>query len=151
MYEKMQASGLFEFILFLGSSAIWGQSCFLFTLLLAFCQLLSKNWGGWWHLLDHSFQRPHWHLEARNCCWLWHFLLIKMAGDIFISQFCSVTQSCPTLCDPIGYSLPGSSVHGILQAIVLEWIAIKSRLTRASQFLATLMLCQFDLWFHCLF
>ena len=35
-----------------------------------------------------------------------------------------VTQSCPTLCDPTGYSLPGSSVHGIFQAIVLEWIAI---------------------------
>ena len=35
-----------------------------------------------------------------------------------------VTQSCPTLCDPIGCSLPGSSIHGIFQAIVLEWIAI---------------------------
>ena len=35
-----------------------------------------------------------------------------------------VAQSCPTLCDPMGCSLPGSSVHGIIQAIVLEWIAI---------------------------
>jgi len=35
-----------------------------------------------------------------------------------------VTQSCPTLCDPMDRSLPGSSVHGIFQAIVLEWIAI---------------------------
>ena len=35
-----------------------------------------------------------------------------------------VAQSCPTLCDPIDCSLPGSSVHGIFQAIVLEWIAI---------------------------
>ena len=35
-----------------------------------------------------------------------------------------VTQSCPTLCDPMDCSLPGSSVHGIFQAIVLEWIAI---------------------------
>ena len=35
-----------------------------------------------------------------------------------------VAQSCPTLCDPMDYSLPGSSVHGIFQAIVLEWIAI---------------------------
>ena len=35
-----------------------------------------------------------------------------------------VTQSCPTLCDPMGYSLPGSSVHGILKAIILEWVAI---------------------------
>ena len=33
-------------------------------------------------------------------------------------------QSCPTLCDPIHISLPGSSVPGILQARVLEWVAI---------------------------
>ena len=35
-----------------------------------------------------------------------------------------VTQSCPTLSDPMDYSLPGSSVHGIFQAKVLEWVAI---------------------------
>ena len=35
-----------------------------------------------------------------------------------------VTQLCPTLCDPMDCSLPGSSVHGIFQAMVLEWIAI---------------------------
>ena len=35
-----------------------------------------------------------------------------------------VAQSCPTLCDPMDYSLPGFSVHGIFQARVLEWVAI---------------------------
>ena len=35
-----------------------------------------------------------------------------------------VTQSCPTLSDPVDYSLPGSSIHGIFQARVLEWGAI---------------------------
>ena len=35
-----------------------------------------------------------------------------------------VTQSCPTLSDPMDCSLPGSSVHGIFQARVLEWGAI---------------------------
>ena len=35
-----------------------------------------------------------------------------------------VTQSCLTLCDPMDCSLPGSSVHGIFQARVLEWGAI---------------------------
>ena len=35
-----------------------------------------------------------------------------------------VVQSCPTVCDAMDCSLPGSSVHGIFQAIVLEWIAI---------------------------
>ena len=35
-----------------------------------------------------------------------------------------VAQSCPTLCDPMDYSPPGSSVHRILQARILEWVAI---------------------------
>ena len=35
-----------------------------------------------------------------------------------------VAQSCPTLSDPMDWSLPGSSVHGIFQARVLEWGAI---------------------------
>ena len=39
-------------------------------------------------------------------------------------KWSEVAQSCPTLCDPMDCSLPGSSVHGIFQAIVLEWIAI---------------------------
>ena len=34
-----------------------------------------------------------------------------------------VTQSCPVLCDPVDCSPPGSSVHGILQAETLEWVA----------------------------
>ena len=37
-----------------------------------------------------------------------------------------VTQPCPTLCDPMDCGPPGSSVHGILQARVLEWLAIPS-------------------------
>ena len=35
-----------------------------------------------------------------------------------------VAQLCPTLGDPMDWSLPGSSVHGIFQARVLEWVAI---------------------------
>ena len=35
-----------------------------------------------------------------------------------------VAQSCPTLCDPMDWGLPGFSVHGIFQARVLEWVAI---------------------------
>ena len=37
---------------------------------------------------------------------------------------CSVTQSCPSLCDPMGCSPPGSSVQGIFQARILKWVAI---------------------------
>ena len=40
-----------------------------------------------------------------------------------------VAQSCPTLCDPMDCSLPGSSIHGIFQARVLEWGAIAFSVT----------------------
>ena len=39
-------------------------------------------------------------------------------------QIRSVAQSCPTLCDPMDCSLPGSSIHGIFQARILEWVAV---------------------------
>ena len=46
-----------------------------------------------------------------------------------------VTQSCLTLLDPMDYSLPGSSIHGIFQARVLEWgdIAFSKRYIRQTQ------------------
>ena len=46
---------------------------------------------------------------------------VKKKGEVL------VTQSCPTLCDPMDCSPPGSSVRGILQARILEWVAIFSR------------------------
>ena len=45
-----------------------------------------------------------------------------------------VAQLCPTLSDPMDYSLPGSSVHGIFQARVLEWGAIVHSLLLLSHF-----------------
>ena len=38
-------------------------------------------------------------------------------------NWCVCAQSCLTLCDPMDCSSPGSSVHGILQARILEWVA----------------------------
>ena len=48
--------------------------------------------------------------------------------SLFCSMCCHrlVTKSCPTLCDPMDCSPPGSSVHGILQAGTLERVAISS-------------------------
>ena len=49
----------------------------------------------------------------------------KCVNSVYIKESESeVAQSCPTLCDPVDCSLPGSSLHGILQARVLEWGAI---------------------------
>ena len=45
-----------------------------------------------------------------------------LASDLYC--VCSVAQSCPALCGPRYCSLTGSSVHEILQAIILEWVAI---------------------------
>ena len=59
-----------------------------------------------------------------------------MLGDVqkmFIGSAAAAAkplQSCPTLCDPIDDSPPGSPVPGILQARILEWVAILS--SRAS-------------------
>ena len=52
------------------------------------------------------------------------YLTIWRAFLPVFSRLSEVAQSCPTLCDPTDCSLPGSSVHGIFQAIVLEWLAI---------------------------
>ena len=55
------------------------------------------------------------------------YTLNKIRKSTAVSAAAAATkslQSCPTLCDPMGCSLPGSSVHGIFQARVLEWVAI---------------------------
>ena len=59
---------------------------------------LGDSWdlGVWWGHFS----------EVSNCC------------------YCLVAQSCPTLCSPVGCSLPGSSVLGISQTKILEWVAI---------------------------
>ena len=49
-----------------------------------------------------------------------HFLLQCMK----VKSESEVTQSCPTLSDPMNCSLPGFSIHGNFQARVLEWVAI---------------------------
>ena len=43
-----------------------------------------------------------------------------------------VTQLCPTFWDPMYFSLPGSSLHGIVQARILEWVAISFSRDRKS-------------------
>ena len=54
-----------------------------------------------------------------------HLLLERKAMTNLVSERVSeVAQSCPTLWDPMDCSIPGSSVHGIFQARVLEWVAI---------------------------
>ena len=77
-----------------------------------------------------DYVRPHrwqptrlhrpWDSPSKNTGVGCHFLLqcVKVKSES------KVTQSCLTLHDPMDHSLPGSSIHGILQARVLEWSAI---------------------------
>ena len=79
---------------------------------------------------------PWGHIESDTTEWLhFHFLFIikiskypsqrNVFGILhYLHVHAKSIQSCPTLCDPIDYSPPGSSVNGILQARILEWLAI---------------------------
>ena len=68
-----------------------------------------------------DYQAPHpWDSPGKNAGVGYHFLLQCMK----VKSESEVTQSYPTLRDPMDCSLPGSSVHGALQARVLEWGAI---------------------------
>ena len=67
----------------------------------------------WWKL--HSF-------PPGSLSWLLQLLFCLIAFTVL----CLVAQLCLTLCDPMNYSPPGSSVHGILQARIQEWVAMPS-------------------------
>ena len=61
-----------------------------------------------------------WDSPGKNTGVSCHFLLQCMK----VKSESKVAQLCPALCNPIDCSLPGSSLYGILQARVLEWVAI---------------------------
>ena len=84
--------------------------------------------------MSHSV-RPHrwqpirllhpWDSQGKNTGVGCHFLLQCMK----VESEREFAQSCPTLSDPMGCSLPGSSIHGSFQARVLEWGAVPSLVT----------------------
>ena len=63
---------------------------------------------------------------------------------------CSVSRSCPTLCDPMDCKLPGSSVHGSFRARILDWVAISylRQSSRPRDQTCTLVFGRRILW-HC--
>ena len=58
------------------------------------------------------------------CGWYRAALPLLAALSFFADSAAKSLQSCPTLCDPIDGSPPGSPIPGILQARTLEWVAI---------------------------
>ena len=97
--------------------------------------MLSTSWCTW----QQSLQLPDPPLDLPSCskavrtdgltgqpypsCVCVHMVHhFKSCAPVWL--LCVYAQSCPTLCDPMGCSLPGSSVHGTSQARILEWVAI---------------------------
>ena len=77
----------------------------------------SHNWYSttvekWFVFFCHLFL--YWLVWQTN---RWKIPCVRMLG-------CMCTQSCPTLCNPMDCTLPGSTIHGIFQARILAWIAI---------------------------
>ena len=100
---------LFSFLIFKSQwhaqNILWKNTCFWRRL---------HRWGPRWErcFLFHIFIRFH--------LWiLWMCVLLKRVLMLVLAA-----QSCLTLCDPMDCSPPGSSVHEIFQARILEWIAI---------------------------
>ena len=85
------------------------------------CQVTSVAFDSVWPHRRQPTRLPHpWDSPGKNTGVGCHFLLQCMK----VKSESEVAQSCPTLSDPMVCSLPGSSVHGIFQARVLEWGAI---------------------------
>ena len=78
----------------------------------------------------------YWSFSFSNSTYNEYSVLISFRIDLFdhlavqgtlkslLKKWSEVAQSCPTLCDPMDCSLPGSSIPGILQAGILEWVTI---------------------------
>ena len=80
---------------------------------------IERNRGRWWPFIG---------VEYRNTCQVERRRELGNKWPLHLSTSLNmkvlVAQSCLTLCDPMDCSPPGSSVHGVLQARILEWIAI---------------------------
>ena len=85
---------------------------------------------GLWHLRIPSYiSIVFCHHETRKKGMaIFHVCLVKLLVVVILSFvcLCVCAQSCLNLCNPMDCSLPGSSVHEIFQAKILEWVAISS-------------------------
>ena len=94
---------------------------------------MNQNWAPW----QLRAQRPnHWANTNSNSlyslpqCWFSLIYLKQQSQSALSNAICILyttsLQLCPTLCDPVDCSLPGSFLHGILHARILEWVGVPS-------------------------
>ena len=100
-------------------------------LILIFLNISTQRWNFLLklYLLNYLSQQ---FAVSHGLCWRYYYFL-KILSQPIIKGFsfqsccaCSIAQSCPTLCNPMDYSLPRFSVHGTFQAMTPEWGAISS-------------------------
>ena len=121
----------------------WLFSCLsvAYRVILTNCSINSCNFGvpvegGELRVFHHLSYSPSPECILKQW-WRWRQIWLSEPGEALHSKLVGikevgvrseseseVAQSCPTLIDPMGCSLPGSSIHGIFQARVLEWGAI---------------------------
>ena len=86
-------------------------------------------WNSFFQNISALITYTHPHIEILRSFRVNNFLEVKWiltkGGCLHLyPSVCSVTKSCPTLCNPVHDSLPESSVHGISHAKIMEWVAI---------------------------
>ena len=96
--------------------------CYIFIWYFQASTYSTSCWG-FWYLKPELFNRyrvsgVYDEKVLEICCTT---MLIYLT---LLTKWSEVAQSCPTLCNPMDCSLPGSSIHRIFQARVLEWVAI---------------------------
>ena len=83
----------------------------------------SHTWADIWHQFNRTL------LSCKTCPLFWQLkpnYWFTICTQVHYVHACLVTQSCMTLCDPLDCSPPGSSVHEIIQARILEWVVMPS-------------------------
>ena len=104
------------------SNVVWPKRKNIYITWLNFYLRTGQIWGFWsfkYITGNHGFNIFGFNYLSFN-----KYLSTSVCVCVWVCVCVLVAQSCPTLYDPMDDSLPGSSVHGILQARVLEWVAI---------------------------
>ena len=94
------------------------MSRYVLFLFFRVCRLFGKN-----NELQHEYLQTF----ENNCIIVSSHALSPMYDKLFMHVCAQLLQSCPTLCNPIDCRPPSSFVHGILQARILDWVAISQR------------------------
>ena len=81
-----------------------------------------------WGLINHrkNYSKVTFKIRILDSSWCWGRIPWWLGWTTQDNVHAQLLQLCPTLCDPVDRSPPGSFVHGILQARIFEWVAMSS-------------------------